>query len=314
MNYSETFDDFYLKYYDKTEDLIKLFLLKSKRKNMAFGYALNEVKIYLNENYNSTKIFSGNSNLITLHEIFLQRHSIYQINEVQEIFANSILKKFREIPKTELPEGYTYNKFIKNIALVEVSNEIMRLLTHNSALLQMFYSLNNFEEFEIRCCDNLLVEQYPLYQKMNLALNPKYFENLRKNKSSESEIQETKVTEVEQGEDLSVCAEPLPNLKRDSYLNYNPNEWNEKCFELFNYLIDNYTAKNGKIIKFINIWYFLRKEVDKKNYTFTYTQEKFTALIQEKFNITIKKFAKAEYDFDEQKSILHSLEDQFRRL
>lgn len=314
MNYEKIYNEFYSKYYDKAEYLIKLFLIKSKSENLTFGYSLNEVRSYVIENYSKEKKFFENSNLIKLHAIFLQRHSIYEINQIQEIFANPILKAFRKIPVAELPKEYSYSKLIKDIALVEVKEEILRLLTNNSSLLHMFYQLNNFEEFEIRYYDNLLLEQYPIYKKMNLALNPAYFENLRKIEDLKFKQEETFGEEIKQEKSPLDVQERIAVLVQENCITFNSNEWNEACFKLFYYLIDNYTAKDGKTIKYINIWYFLKRGVNREIYTFSFTQEKYRVFIKENFGTDIKKFAKAEYDFDEQKSILNSLEVHFRRL
>lgn len=94
-------------------------------------------------------------------------------------------------------------------------------------------------------------------------------------------------------------------------LDYNPNNFNYDCYHLFCYLVDNY-KKNGKI-KFINIYYYLKDEVNKEKYSFKFIQSEYTDFIKEKYQIEIKKYQKATYDFDEQKRVLNSLEEQFRR-
>lgn len=92
---------------------------------------------------------------------------------------------------------------------------------------------------------------------------------------------------------------------------FDPNNFNEICYNLFCYLVDNY-KKNGKI-KFINIYYYLKDEVDKEKYSFKFIQSEYTDFINDKYLIEIKKYQKATYDFDEQKRVLNSLEEQFRR-
>lgn len=102
----------------------------------------------------------------------------------------------------------------------------------------------------------------------------------------------------------------LLSIKDD---NFNPNYWNKFCYKLFNYLMENYTAKEEKIVKYINIWYFLKDVVDKDKYMFNLNQDDYGKYIKSRFGVEIKKFAKAELDFDKQKSILKTLEQQFRR-
>jgi hypothetical protein len=102
------------------------------------------------------------------------------------------------------------------------------------------------------------------------------------------------------------------NLNPDKEKNaFNPNHFNDECYGLFCYLIDNY-SKKGKI-KYVNIYYFLKDDVNKEKYSFKYIQKDYTQFIKSKYNIEIKKYQKAMFDYDEQKRILNSLEEQFRK-
>lgn len=150
-------------------------------------------------------------------------------------------------------------------------------------------------------------ENYSVQDKFEYVKNvlPIIFENFEKTKK---DYFSHKINE------LSVVKGTIEKKITSNASMFDPNNWNSNCFNLFNYLVENYTAKDGKTIKYINIWYFLKRVVDKKVYTFTFTQEKYMLFIKDNFDINIKKFAKAEYDFDEQKSILYSLEIQFRGL
>ena len=89
------------------------------------------------------------------------------------------------------------------------------------------------------------------------------------------------------------------------------NNWNANCFELFYYLQDNY-LKKGKI-KHINIFYFLKNNVDKNKYAFAFNIEQYKDFILANFNIQLTKFATAEYDFMEKEiPILNGFEQDFR--
>lgn len=93
---------------------------------------------------------------------------------------------------------------------------------------------------------------------------------------------------------------------------FNRNNWNEKCFELFNYLIENY-EKEGNI-KFINIFYFLRKKVDKEIYAFAFTIDQYKNFIKSKYNIKLSTFRTAEFDFEDKEiPKLNGFESDFRK-
>ena len=174
MNYEKIYKDFYSKYYDKTEFLIKRFLIKRQSQNKTFTNAINEVTHYLN-NYSVNKSpVSKNDNLKKLHHFFDNRYSIYATNHVQEIFYNEIKTGFDRLIISEFPKEYSYTKFIKEIALLEALSEISRLLSNNFRLYEMIYKLNEFNIFEVREHENLALEDYPNYQNLHLKLYPEY--------------------------------------------------------------------------------------------------------------------------------------------
>lgn len=91
----------------------------------------------------------------------------------------------------------------------------------------------------------------------------------------------------------------------------NRNDWSEKTFNLFNYLIENYQTK-GKV-KYTNIFKFL-KNIDKTNYAFNFTEEKYKAYILDKYGIQITTFNTANYKYaDIEQPILNQFEQDFRK-
>lgn len=171
MDYAKIYEDFYSKYYNKTETLIKLYFIKCKNDKRTIGYVTsnirklleNKVLLYLNLNkYDLLK---------KQHDIFLTRHSLYETDVLQEVFTHEIKENFDKIKISELPLNYSYSQLIKDIALFEILNEILRLMQNNSQLVTMFYRASYFDEFEIRECSEYYLENYPLYKKLDLMLN-----------------------------------------------------------------------------------------------------------------------------------------------
>ena len=70
---------------------------------------------------------------------------------------------------------------------------------------------------------------------------------------------------------------------------HDPNLWNEKCFELFKYLFDNYY--NGSKRQLTNIWYYL-KEYNSQQYILKATKEKYKEFIMN-YNVKITNTDKA---------------------
>jgi hypothetical protein len=181
MDYEEIYEGFYSKYFTKIEFLIKRFFIKRQNQKKAFLNSYNEVFHYLGYDFVNKHSILRNKELEKLYQIFSKRHSIYSFDELQGIFENEIKAEYDRIELSELPANYNYIKFIKEIALIEVENEISRLLSNNSRLLEMFYKLKDFDEFEIRRYGNLALEDYPIYKRIVSKLYPEQYSNFEEN-------------------------------------------------------------------------------------------------------------------------------------
>jgi hypothetical protein len=94
--------------------------------------------------------------------------------------------------------------------------------------------------------------------------------------------------------------------------NYLGQPTNEKANELFDFLIQYYRPDEKTSVKFVNILHYLKNDANKDLYIFNIKQPEFKEIIQTKFKIEIKKFAKSERYHDDEKSILNTLEGSFR--
>jgi hypothetical protein len=289
MNYEKIYEDYYSKSFDRIELLIKFFFLKRRSQKRIFINSINEVTQYFNTDFKKKNIVYNNENLKALKQIFCKRHSIYFIDEVQEIFENQIKIEFDKINASELPTNYTYLKFIKEIALIEAAKEISRLLSNNLQLLKMFYELNEFDEFEIREQGNLSLEDYPIFKKLHQELYPDYY-----------------IYHLEKEE------EGLSNASAEEN-NYLGQPTNDKASELFEYLVQYYRPDDKSSIKFINILHYLKNDANKDLYIFKVKQLEFKKIIRAKIGIEIKKFAKSERYIEVEKPILNSLERGFQK-
>jgi hypothetical protein len=187
-------------------------------------------------------------------------------------------------------------------------------------LLNQGYSLEVIERQErIIKMNNFLkaVEKTKNYTLNNISY---YLENLipeatKRHQKEKKELFKEKVDELllpDNEKYVKTEAAAIESKKIKEEPNFNRNHWNEKCFDLFNYFIDNY-EKNGKI-KFINIFYFLKKNVDKSSYSFAFTIDQYKVFIASKYNVKLTKFQTAEYDFkDKEVPILNAFEANFRK-
>ena len=180
IDYEKIYQDFYSKNYNKAETLIKNFLKKRKSENRAFGKSSFNVIEYLTASQKDKYNLHKNEKLRGIYELFGTRYSEYEVDHIQKIFANEIKIAFENIEASQLPKNYSYPKFIKEIAIIEVVNEILRLMSNNSQLLEMFYRANVFDNFEIREHRGIALEHYPVYKKLHQILHPEYYETPEK--------------------------------------------------------------------------------------------------------------------------------------
>jgi hypothetical protein len=295
MNYESIYEGYYLKYYSKAEFLIKNFLVKRYSQKKAFGNSYNEVIHYLSNDFVKKYNLYANKNLEYAYRIFGKRHSIYFIDEVQEIFKNEIKIEFDKINTGDLPANYTYHQFIKEVALIEAVRQILRLFSNHERLHAMVYELNEFDKFEIKVYGNLALEDYPNFKILHAKLYPKPLEIIVEN------VQ----LEVFDSEEIDL------NDSTTTY-DYLGQSSNEKANELFDFLIQYYRPDEKTSVKFVNILHYLKNDANKELYIFNIKQLDFKEIIKTNFKIEIKKFAKSERYHDDEKSILNTLESSFR--
>jgi hypothetical protein len=154
------------------------------------------------------------------------------------------------------------------------------LLSKNYNLLDMFYKLNKFDEFEIKEYKGLYLEDTQIFIKLHSELYPEsYDHSLEKN-----------TTDVFLGKST-----------------------NERAIELFDYLIENYRENETTIVKYVNILHYLKNDTNKELYIFKISQKDYKEKIKLIANIEIKKFAKSEQYFEVERLILDSLERRFAK-
>ena len=180
IDYEKIYVDFYSKYYTKAEVLIKFYLIKRKSQDKAFGKSHFLVSDYLRNALANNYNLHRNEKLKVVYELFGTRYSEYEVDHIQKIFANEIKIAFENIEVSQLPKNYSYSKFIKEIAIIEVVDEISRLMSNNSQLLDMFYKANVFDDFEIREHRGISLEHYPVYKILHKILHPEYYEPFNK--------------------------------------------------------------------------------------------------------------------------------------
>lgn len=195
MDYAKIYEDFYSKYYIKTELFVKLYFTKCKGDSRAFGYTINNVRVYITNTVQKKHIILNNKSLENLHHIFSTRFSHYETDEIKKIFANEIKTAFDKIKKTDLPKDYNYAKFIKDVASLEIMNEILRLLQNNSGLFERFYQLNDYQKFEIKEYGDLL-NRTAIFIELDSRIYPQYYKLENEFVGNKKEVKEETIANI----------------------------------------------------------------------------------------------------------------------
>lgn len=173
MDYQNIYDTFYLKYYAKTEFLIKHFFIKKYNQNRMFNYSYIELSNFINDKIIKESNIHKYQKLHDLYSIFKNRNIIYSRNQIQSILQNEIKINFSKIEAQELPLNYSFNKLIKEIAFIRLIDEILRILHNDYRLFEMMFQINEFENFAIKEYGNIALEDTEIYQNLLSKLYPK---------------------------------------------------------------------------------------------------------------------------------------------
>lgn len=202
MDYNQKYQKYYSRYYFTFEKKIKKIFINAKKQKSSFGIILNEIYKCLDFEIPKRTNLNKNENLKSLLIIFRNRHSYYEEDEIHEILKNVIKDKFNNL-NPHITEKYLFDDFIREIALLNVSHEIRRLLQNNSRLFELFYKAKMFDDFEIRDYSPISLEQSEIFIKLNKILYPDYYTTTYNNKfETETELVSIPKKEIEEIETI----------------------------------------------------------------------------------------------------------------
>lgn len=181
MDYNQTYQIYYSRYYNMFEKKIKNIFINAKNRKSSFGMSLNEILKCLDFEIPKRTFINKHEDLKSLLIIFKNRYLYYEEDEIQEVLKNVIKDKFKNL-NSNITEKYTFENFIREVALLNVSQEIRRLLQNNSSLFELFYITKMFDEFEIREYSPIGLEQSEIFIKLNKIVHPEYYTTTYENK------------------------------------------------------------------------------------------------------------------------------------
>ena len=186
MDYNQTYQSYYNRYYNGFEKKIKQLLIESKAGGGNFNELYTEIQKFIKNEIPKRTTIDKNDNLKSLLGIYKNRHTKFDLDLPEEevidkIFKNQIATEFNKLCVYSTNKEYEYKDLIREIALLNVCEQINRLLHNNSNFFNMFYRANMFEGFEIREYLGIGVENTEIYKKLNKILYPDYYMNSNEN-------------------------------------------------------------------------------------------------------------------------------------
>jgi hypothetical protein len=171
MKYSEHYNQYYNRIYSIVEFNIKKYFIDSKKKKLNYGHCYNDL-LKIIDKYSKNRITEKNTDIKALYGIFTSRLLKYSEDEIDCIIENDILIKFQKINIFELSKTNSIYKLMNEFALNDVLKEITRLLQNNSRLFELFYDLNEFDQFEIKYYRLQRLEDTEIFNNLNKRKNP----------------------------------------------------------------------------------------------------------------------------------------------
>lgn len=169
MEYIDHYNYFYSKYISKSEVLIKNNFLKFKIKKYRFEWALQNIKSYAEKDH---KPKFKNEPFENFNKFFITKKAIYDFeNQIEEILKNEYEQHFYAA-NLALETQYDYIKLIKETAVNEAYNEVLRLLSTNSQLYEMMYNLNDFSEFKLIDYSPISLEDTNIFKLLHCKIYP----------------------------------------------------------------------------------------------------------------------------------------------
>ena len=149
MDYLKIYNSNYNKAYRTGEIVIKHKLIQFNRETLSFERASNLTQESF-ENFEKKLLIDKEPKLVELKSVFQKSLSNYSKNKIELVLKNEVRKGFLKLPLNIQSNTYTLESFIKELAILNATNELIRLYNNHSELFKMMYENDYFDLFEIK--------------------------------------------------------------------------------------------------------------------------------------------------------------------
>ncbi len=149
MDYLKIYNSNYNKAYRTGEVTIKHKLIQFNKETLSFERASNLTRESFG-NFEKRLLIDKEPKLVELKSIYQKSLSNYSKNAVELVLKNEVKNGFLKLSLNIQSNNYTLESFIKELAILNAANELLRLYNNHSALFKMMYENDYFDLFEIK--------------------------------------------------------------------------------------------------------------------------------------------------------------------
>lgn len=149
MDYLKIYNSNYNKAYRTGEIAIKHKLIQFNKETLSFERASNLTKESFG-NFEKRLLIDKEPKLVELKSIYQKSLSNYSKNAVELVLKNEVKKGFLKLSLEIQNNNYPLESFIKELAIFNATNELLRLYNNHSELFKMIYENDCFDSFEIK--------------------------------------------------------------------------------------------------------------------------------------------------------------------
>lgn len=149
MDYLNIYNSNYNKAYRIGESFSKHKLIQFNKETLSFDKASNATQKLI-ENFEKKIPINKEHQLSELKYVYQNSLRNYSKNEIELALKNEVKKGFLKLSLNTLNTNYTLESFIKELAIHNAVNELIRLFNNHSDLFKMMYDNDYFDWFEIK--------------------------------------------------------------------------------------------------------------------------------------------------------------------
>lgn len=149
MDYLKIYNSNYNKAYRIGESLVKHKLIQFNKESLSYNRAFN-LTLELFTNHEEKYLIKKETRLIELKCFYKNSLGNYSKNCIELTLKNEVKKSFSKLSLLTININYTFNSFVRELAITNAINELSRIFSNYSEMYKIIYNNDSYELFEIK--------------------------------------------------------------------------------------------------------------------------------------------------------------------